>query len=98
MHVQEQYQYFVPNKYIEIMENESIPDNQIYLSNTCNQDLSPYNYRSYNLCLNNEKFICPKDSKITIQEEIDKTKTYNSLHNTLFSNFILINPRPLIIP
>jgi len=98
MHVQEQYQYFVPNKYIEIMENKSIPDNQIYLSNTCNQDLSSYNYRRYNPCLNNEKFICPKDSKITIQAEIDKTKTYNRLHNTLFSNFILINPRPLIIP
>ena len=98
MHVQEQYQYFTPNKYIRIIPYDKIPENQIFISKTCNTILVPNNYKYYNYCSNNEKFTCPGDVKIVISKEVKQNKTNDVFDNNLFPNSLLITPIPSFIP
>jgi len=69
LHVKEQYQYFVPNKLIQVFENNGVRENQIYISGSCNKNLMDDNFTVYQYCQNQIKFVCPKGTDLTLLVE-----------------------------
>lgn len=68
MHVQEQYQYFLPGKDVYIIKDESLNDNQLVISASCTGDFQKSTVGK-NYCLRREKFVCPLTGSFIIFSE-----------------------------
>lgn len=91
-HVQEQFEYFLPGKYIYIAQRNDVLPNEIYLSRNCN-GINTEKYRKISYCLKKEKFICP-DQPLFLYKEIENGS--QSIKET--EDFFIINPTPAFIP
>lgn len=100
LHVQEQYQYFVPNKYIRIIEEQEIPENEIYISKSCDPSLITANFVNNVFCSDSQKFICPKNGHLIISSETKaEDKKINIFNEDLFLKpSLLIEPTVKFIP
>ncbi len=97
LHVQEQYEYFLPNKTITVVKQPEVPDNQLFISSSCN--FSDIQHRSSVLvfCNPTEKFVCPKNSLFVnfIENPLYTKKTPSNLES---AQTFVIPPKPVVIP
>lgn len=91
-HVQEQFEYFLPGKYIYVAQRNEILPNEIYISKSCNL-VEAKNYKKTVYCSKNEKFVCPKQS-LYLYKEIGNSERTPKVND----QFFIINPTPAFIP
>lgn len=106
MDVQEQYQYFLSNHSFQIYRSVLVQDHEIFISTSCNidtlQNLS--NFNKYNFCLQNEKFVCLRNTPLFIYVEkgfpqISKTGDPKSNSAQQPADSVILIPRlPALIP
>jgi len=97
MHVQEQYQYFLSGKDIYVIKDESIGDDQIFVSTSC-KDMPPKRIVSKIYCLRKEKFVCPPvGSFIIFSEEVNLSSKASVIQN-IQGEFIRINSQNSLAP
>lgn len=92
---QEQFEYFVPNKYFFIFQNNNVQNNQAYVSKSCNQNLEEMTFAKITHCSENTKFLCPKDVRMPFNVYVESSieKTYQDPNE-----FLNTTPPPLLIP
>lgn len=99
MHVQEQYQYFLPDKFIRIIENNSLKENELFISQSCNQNLDNFTTKTY--CSLYQKFTCPKNNnlKLLVEKKDPKNLRKNIFNSNLFTTpTFIIEPNVKSIP
>lgn len=99
---QEQFEYFVPDKYFFIFQNNNVRDNQVFISKSCNQNLEEITFTKFTHCSAYTKFLCPKDVKMPFQIYTENSTNKNYQDPNEFLNItpppLLINPVPAYIP
>ncbi|HSX40763.1 MAG TPA: glycosyltransferase family 39 protein [Candidatus Saccharimonadales bacterium] len=93
LHVQEQYQYFLPKKNFLIFQNPDLAINAMAISKSCSASYQTFSKLVY--CNPYQKFLCPKNETLTLyyQNKFSQTQTAQMPQPSIH-----IAPTPLTIP